>query len=228
MARTFLQLVQRLHQEGDLPGSAPSTLANLTAGSEVQRLKDWVADAWFDICALHPDWRFRRRSTSFTTVNGQGIYTQVEAGLTANTLGRWLPETFRAYHTVTGISSEYHLYEIEYDVWRDTYLFGANRTAYAQPTCIGVNPETDGLVVGPIPLGGYTILGDYYLAPERLSVDGDLTGLPEQHDDLGIVWKALINYGEFETDNTAYQRAVQGYARFINKLEREQLPRRKL
>jgi hypothetical protein len=225
VARTFLDLVKRLKQECAIPGAVPSTLVGLTAESEAQRLKDWVADAWFAILELHPDWKFRRRSTSFTTTNGQGPYTQTQCGITANTLGRWLPETFRAYLTSAGTANEYHLNEIDYDEWRNTYLFGANRTAYAQPRFVGVHPETDGLVLGPIPLSGYTIIGDYYLAPTRLSADADAHGLPAQHDDLGIVFKAMIDYGGYEADSAVYQRAQRGYTQFINQLEREQLPR---
>ena len=224
MARTYLQLVARLHQECAIPGTAPATLAGLTAGSEAQRLKDWIADAWFSIQNLHPDWKFRRRSiTPFTTTNGQGAYTQAQSGITANTLGRWILDSFRAYKTSTGISGEYHLNEVSYDHWRDRYLFGANRTAYSQPRDIAMHPETGGLVLGPIPLSGYTIVGDYYLAPTRLSVDADIPNLPAQHDDLGILWKAMIDYAGYEAESSAYQRANREYTIFINQLEREQL-----
>lgn len=229
MARTYLQLVARLKQECAIPGAVPSTLVGLTAESEAQRLKDWIADAWFAILELHPDWKFRRRSiTPFATTNGQGTYTQAQCGITANTLGRWMLDSFRAYRTTTGLSGEYHLHEIDYDEWRDRYLFGANRTAYSHPRRIGVHPETDGLIVGPIPLSGYTIVGDYYLAPTRLSADGDLPGLPAQHDDLGIVYKAMISYGGYEADSTTFQTAQREYTKFINQLEREQLPRMSL
>ncbi len=225
MARTYLQLVQRLKQECAIPGSRPTTLVGLTAESEAQRLTDWIADAWFAILELHPDWKFRRRTTTFATVAGQGQYSQTQCGLTAGTLGRWIPDSFRAYVTSVGTVGEYFLEEVSYDLWRDTYLFGANRTTQSAPSEVAVDPSTDGLVVGPIPLGGYTLLGDYYLAPTRLVNDADLTGLPAQHDDLGIVFKAMIDYGGYEADSAVFQRATAGYARFINQLEREQLPK---
>lgn len=224
MARTYLQLVQRLHTEGALPGTVPSTVQGLTAGSEAQRLADWIADAWIQILELHPDWKFRRRSASFATTNGQGLYTPTQCGLSAGTLGRWMLPTFRAYPTAS-IGSEWHLTETSYDCWRDTYLIGANRSVYTQPSEIAEHPESTGLALGPIPTAGYTIVGDYYLAPNRMSADADLCGLPPQYDDLGIVWKALIEYGGYEADSPAYQRATRNYAIFINKLERHELPR---
>lgn len=224
MAKTYLQLVKRLHTECAIPGTAPSTLVGLTAGSEAQRLADWIADAWISIQELHPDWKFRRRSiTPFTTTNGQGTYTQAQSGITANTLGRWILDSFRAYKTSSGIAGEYCLIERSYDYWRDLYLLGANRTAYGPPRDIAQHPETGGLAIGPIPLSGYTIAGDYYLAPTRLSADADTPNLPAQHDDLGIVWKAMMDYAGYEATSDAYQRASLHYTTFINRLEREQL-----
>lgn len=223
MARTYLQLAQRLHREAGIPGTAPTTLQGLSAGSEAQRLADWIADAWLDILKLHHDWRFRRRACSFTTVNAQSTYTPVQAGLTAGTLGRWVLSSFRAYPTAS-IGSEWFLTETSYDCWRDTYLIGAQRSVYTQPREIAEDPESSGLVLGPIPLSGYTITGNYYLAPNRMSVDADTPGLPAQYDDLGIVWKALLEYASWEADSAAYQRAVRNYAVFLNHLEREQLP----
>lgn len=223
MARTYLQLVQRLHLEAAIPGTAPSTLVGLTAGTEAQRLANWIADAWIQILELHPDWRFRRRSVSFTTTNGQGVYTPVQCGLTAGTLKRWILPSFRTYPTGS-IGSETYLNETTYDCWRDTYLIGAARSVYTRPYEIAEDPESSGLVLGPIPVSGYTVTGQYYLAPNRMSADADTAGLPAQYDDLGIVWKALIEYSSYEADSAAYQRALRNYTLFINHLEREQLP----
>lgn len=223
MTRTFLQLVQRLKQECAIPGARPTTLQGLTPEVEAQRLADWIADAWIQILELHPDWRFRRRTVTFTTTNAQHTYTPVQCGLTAGTLGRWVLSSFRAYLTASP-NGEWHLWETSFESWRDRYLIGANRTVYSQPRHIAEDPESTGLILGPIPTSGYTITGTYYLAPNRMSADADTCGLPAQYDDLGIVWKAMIEYGGYEADSAAYQRAVRNYSKWINHLEREQLP----
>lgn len=221
--RTLLALVQRLHTECAIPGSVPSTVEGLAAGSEAQRLTNWIIDAWVDILDLHPDYRFRRRSCSFPTINQQGIYTHTQCGLTEGSVGRWILGSFRCYTTAAGTSTEHHLFEIGYEDWRNEYLFGANRTQYAQPLRIGQNPSNDGLIIGPIPTAGYTILGDYYLAPtaDRLALNGDTPGLPEKYDSLGIVGKAMIEYGGFEAASDAYQRGQRWYTQLVNRLERE-------
>lgn len=223
MARTYLQLTQRLKQEAAIPGARPTTLQGLTPEVEAQRLADWIADAWITILHLHPDWRFRRRTATFATVNTQHTYTPVQCGLTAGTLGRWVLSSFRFYPTAS-IGSEQFLTETSYDCWRDTYLIGAQRSVYTQPREIAEDPESSGLVLGPIPTGGYTVTGNYYLAPNRMSADADTCGLPAQYDDLGIVWKAMLDYAGYEADSAAYQRAERNYLRWLNQLEREQLP----
>lgn len=223
MARTYLALTQRLKQECAIPGSRPTTLQSLTPEVEAQRLADWIADAWIQILELHPDWRFRRRTATFATVNTQHTYTPVQCGLTAGTLGRWVLSSFRVYPTAS-IGSEQFLTETSYDCWRDTYLIGAQRSVYTQPREIAEDPESSGLVLGPIPAAGYTVTGNYYLAPNRMSADADTCGLPAQYDDLGIVWKAMIEYAGYEAESAAYQRASRNYAQWLNHLEREQLP----
>jgi hypothetical protein len=221
--RTLLELVRRLHTECAIPGNPPATIEGLAAGSEAQRLTDWIIDAWVEILTLHPDYKFRRRSCSFATVDQQGVYTQTQCGLTEGSVGRWILESFRYYTTASGFPSEQYLYEIDYDDWRDEYLFSTNRTNYTQPLSVGQNPSNDGLVIGPIPASGYTIIGDYYLAPtaDRLVLNGDTPGLLEKYDSIGIVGKAMIEYGGFEAASDAYQRGQRWYTTLVNRLERE-------
>lgn len=224
--RTYRELVQRLHQECDLNGSI-STVVGLTAGTQARRLADWIADAWVHILEDHLDYKFRRRSLpGFTTTEGQGLYSQAECGIAAGSAGYWHLNSFTAYLTASGFGSEIHLEPMSYDEWRKCYNFGANRTAYGSPRFIAEDPQTKGLVLGPIPLGGYTILGDYQLAPtaDRLTADSDTPGLPEKYDSLGIVWRAMLDDGAFEASTTEYQRASQGWSAFKNMLERGELP----
>lgn len=222
--RTYLQLVQRLHQDVGASGTAPTSVTGNTAGSEAQRLCDWIADAWFSIQAFHQNWKFLRLSTSFTTVNGQATYTQAQAGVTAGTLGQWIKKSFRVYHTATGFSSEIELDWWDYEDWRDTYQLGVMRTTYSRPLVVTEVPATKGLALGPVPLVGYTVVGDYYRAPIRLAADSDTPGLPENHDSIGIIYKAMLDYGGFEAAGEVYQRAYAGYKEFLSKLEKDQLP----
>lgn len=222
--RTYLQLVQKLHQECGMAGAPPTTVAGHALSSDQQRICEWITDAWLDIQKSRQEWIFRRRSTSFVTINGQGTYTQAECGLTAGTLGKWDLDSFRSYLTAVGTSSEQYMAALSYDEWRDVYLYGTARTTYEQPLFVARVPSTDGLALGPIPRSGYTIVGDYYLAPQILAVDGDIPDLPERHNSLGIVWKAMLDYGYYKLKTEAIQRATSKYAIFLHELETDQLP----
>lgn len=205
-----------------MSGTGPTTVVGQTG--ESKRLVDWIADAWFEIQALHRNWKFQRASTTFVTVNAQYAYTPLQAGIAANTFGEWIPDSFRIYTTAAGVGSE-QFADIfrDYDTWRDTWYFGANRNQVSMPQQIAIAPD-DSLVLGPSPLAGYTVVADYYKAPVRLALDADVPTLPFRHDPVIIVYLALKKYALFESAGESLAMAQQEYARRLARLELDQLP----
>lgn len=221
---TFLEICQQTVQECRLAhGATKLPTAVLNQRGELKRIVDWVAEAWVEIQALHPDWRFKRRSTSFATVDGQAEYTITQCQVDPSTFGRWVMDSFRSYHTATGLPSELPLSPMPYDTWRDTYQFGAIRTAKSRPTVITQLPS-NGLGLAFTPLAGYTIIGDYFTAPIRLEIDEDVPELPIAYSYMLIVYKAMTYYGEAEAAAEVLSRGERGYRRLITALEADQLP----
>jgi len=218
---TFLQLCQRFRQEARIAGTGPSTVVSQTG--EMARIVSWVADAWFDIQSAHPNWRFMRSSVSFATVNAQATYTPAQAGVTAGTFRRWEKDSFRVYHTATGTNSETPLHFQPYDVWRDTYQFGAMRTSYSQPNRITITPNNS-LGLGPVPTGAYTVVGDYYISPVTLADDADVPALPDGHSPMVIVWEALMPYAASEESASLYALAKGKRDELYGRLVTDQLP----
>lgn len=217
-----LQLVQRLHLECRMSGSRPSTTLN-TSG-QTERLVSWIDTAWQDLQTLHTNWDWLRTSCSFTTTEGRSSYTAAQCGVTD--LGIWIPDSFRTYNTTAGINSETPLFEIGYDEWRDTYLFGANRSTYSQPCHIAVTPDKS-LAFGPITDDGYTVLGDYFRAPTAMDEDSDEpTGLPTQFH-MAIVYLAMIDYGAAEVAAEVIGRGEKKYKSLLSRLEIDYLPKLK-
>lgn len=220
---TFLYLVQRLAQECGVASNVQASLTTLVgATGEAARLRDWIATAWFDLQALHLDWKFQRRPVTFATIDGQATYTPVEAGIAIDTFGRWHLDSFRSYQTAGGINGEILMEKMEYEPWRDLYQLGALRTSKSQPFVVTQTPDQS-LGLGPVPLAGYTVLGDYYLAPKELSSDLELTTLPAHHSKFIVVAKAMMSYGAFEAATEVYQRGELEYKRLLSKLENDQL-----
>lgn len=220
---TFLQLVQQLAKECGTTKDPATTITTVqSATGEVGRLASWIQTAWRDIQSLHPDWQFLRSSVSFTTTNGQATYTLTQCGLAANTFGAWVRDSFRNYLTATGQSSEIFMSYMPYDVWRNAYQYGAMRTSYSQPFTVTIAPGMS-LGLGPVPLSGYTVIGDYYQAPVDLQLDADTPSLPSWHNKMLIVYKAMMSYGAFESAPEVYARGETEYNKLITRLENDQL-----
>ncbi len=219
----YLDLVKRLRQECGVSGTGPVTTINQVG--ELKRLCDWIATAWFDLQSLHPDWKFQRLSTSWTSIDGQAEYTPTQCGITAGTFGRWHPErdNFRVYPTATGTSGEQFLVRIGYGDYRRLWGFGSNRSVKSLPIHISVMPN-DSVTLGPKPPAGYTFLGDYYRSPITLSADADVPALPYRHDPIVIVYHAMKMYGVFESGPEVYQFAEKDYERRMTLLRNDQLP----
>lgn len=218
---TFLQLAQRLRQEARIAGTGPTSVLDQTG--EMQRLCDWIANAWFDIQGKHQDWRFLRSSVSFATVNAQATYTPAQAGASAATFSRWVRDSFRVYNTATGQSAETPLFFMPYESWRNTYQLGAMRTSYSMPNRITVTPNNS-LGLGPVPTGAYTVVGDYYSAPILLAANADVPALPATHNHMIIVWKALMAYGASEENPASYAWGKSNYDELYDKLLVDQGP----
>jgi hypothetical protein len=217
---TFLQLVQRLSQYCGIPGTGPSTTVGQTG--EAGRLVNWTNDAWRDIQTAHQDWDWMRTTATWPTTQAQYAYTPTQAGITSGTFGMWAPYTFRCYETASGTNSEMFLDWLPYDVWRNTYLFGALRQSYARPTQMAIAPDKS-VVLGPIPLSGFSITGDYFTAPLDMSADADVPALPTQYQ-MAIVYRAMMFYGTYEAAQEVYANGEREFAKLMARINADRLP----
>ena len=221
---TFLQLVQTVKREGGITGSVPASLQNQV--EEMNRVAGWVNSAWSDIQTLHTEWEWMRLPVSFTTVAQKGTYTPVQAGVVsagASNLANWKRNSFRKYPTSIGVSGEMILPFLDYDTFRDMYLFGIQRTNYAPPVVFTVDPQKN-FLLGNVPDATYVINGEYYSLPQTLVLDADTPQMPSQFHEA-IVWKALAHYGMYEAASEAVQRGKEEYKNFLRRLEADQLPK---
>lgn len=217
---TFLQLVQKLRQECGVSGTGPVTTVNQIG--EYKRLVDWIVDAWLEIQGLHPDWKFLRTSTSWTTTLGQYAYTPVQCGIPADTFGSWVRHEMRQYNTAAGLRSELPVYHMAYDRWRRQYNLGGLRDQLGPPREYAVAPDQS-LVLGPAPLAGYTMTGDYYRAPVTLSLNADIPALPPGFNHMIIVYAAKMKYGAHEAAPEVYAEGERAYLPLLSRLEVGQL-----
>lgn len=222
----FLELVSAAKREGGIPGPTLATVLNQP--EEITRVAGWVNAAWHDIQTLHNEWEFMRGSFSFNTTAGQGTYTPVQAGVfvpgspTTPNLAQWKKDSFRKYLVANGVLAEQYLPYLDYNTFRNMYLFGQMRTTQAPPVTFTVSPQKN-ILLGNIPDDVYNINGEYYSAPIALALDADVPSMPTQFH-MAIVWKALAHYGMYEAASEAVTRGEREYSRLLSRLEADQLP----
>jgi hypothetical protein len=213
-----LQICQRTARECGVNSINFTTTVGLTG--EARRVVDWVDTAYMQLQGMRQDWDWMRASTTFVTVAGQAEYTTAQANTT--NFGSWKKESFRGYLTATGQSSEFYLPWCDYEYWRDVYQFGSARTSTSQPVEFTITPAKS-IGLGPVPLVGYTIEGDYFTCPVEMSSDSDTPSLPT-HYHMAIVWLATMLYGEHEAASETFQKGQRNYDPLIRRMEKDRLP----
>lgn len=207
----YLQLVNRCKRKCAVAGPVLTSLAGQP--EEINKLADYINEAWMDLQVSREDWWWMRASATANTVQGQAVYLPTtDFGLTD--FGNWDTDTFRNYVTATGLTSEITMEHIHYDRWRNLYQFGANRFAYTRPVDMTVTPSL-AIGVGPVAAAGYTITGDYYRVPSELALVTDTPSMPAQYHMI-LVYRAMMYYGAAEAATEVYQEGAAEYRRFIN------------
>lgn len=232
----YLQLVQRMASECGVSGTLTTV-----AGQQGSLLRcvNWIQQAWIEIQTAHDDWTFLRSSrllgagASFATVSGQLFYPvgtgAGTVGISADDFGAWDMDSFRVQVTSVGFANETYLDKVAFDNWRNSYMYGAMQQVVTRPVAIAEGPENQ-LCLGPASDGTYTVTGDFYWAPQIMTIDADepknrgLTWRLPKRFDMLIVYRAMRYYAAYESAPEVHQRAVDGEGDMMAKLEMLYLP----
>lgn len=215
----FIQLAQRLRLECGVSGTGPVTV--LGQSGEMERLVEWVRTADYELQLEHPDFDWMRTTVQFNTVAGQPTYTLTDIAITNH--GKWKMDSFRSYETAIGTNSELFLGNIGYDQWRDQYQYNALRNVSNRPIAIAQAPDKS-LCLGPKPDKIYTVVGEYWKTPTSMVADTDTPALPERYH-MAIVYRAMMDYGAYETAPEVLQRGDLKYKEMLRRIEADQIPR---
>ena len=227
---TYLALSQKLRRECiNGYASGPSTVTGQTGLME--SVVNWIADSYKDIQRRHPNWRWMRSQFTVNTVASTDTYaytacTDSNTVATISRFSRWWANDklspFKCYLTSGGVSGQYWLIYIPYNVFRHQYKFGAQQSLTGQPIHVSVD-DSNRIVLGPNPNAIYTVSGDYQRGPQTLAADADEPDMDAQFHDL-IVYQAMRRYA---TRSVAPEKLAE--ARLLGdplmrQLENAQLP----
>jgi hypothetical protein len=222
---TFLDLCQRVAQEGDL--GTISTVAGQTG--EAGRVVRWVKNAYRDICRRHPNWNYLRSSFTVNTVADQRPYVvtactdndALSATMTVAGFRDWWTDTFRIYLQSAGVAGEGFLPFTDYQSFRNQWMRGTQTSQ--QPNEFTVRPRDKAILLGPAPNAVYVLTGEYQRHAPDLAQDEDEPLFNDCFHEL-IVWWAIVFYGGFEADAGLYTHANNEKNRILGELELDQLP----
>lgn len=236
MATTFLEGVQALAVECGLP-SSPSSVANQTG--EYARLVNWYRDAWIDI-QNRKRWKWMRRQFFLNLSNSATDLTRMRyeySSATDNTesstftISRFSEWRFndcvsipQLYTVSSGVYQDLHF--VDWESFKDLYPIYNITTG--TPVYISTDP-LNRIHFGPTPAyqGApdttvyYKLYGDYYKSAQKLEIDGDELEIDDQFAKI-IVYRAMQDYGYFESAIEVIERGNVNYARMLKQLERTQ------
>lgn len=218
---TYVELTDRLRVECGVSGSTLLTVQNLSG--ELQRLANWIADAWNEIQTSRDDWQFKRQGFSFTTIANQQSYTvngDLARQRTATGFADWKEDSFWIYNTALGVSDQEPIAKMDWDWFREMYIRGPQNAQ--RPMTYSIDPQFT-LWFGPLPDTTYNITGEYWTQPFALSLDTDVPTMPNRFHML-IVYEAMKKYAGYEAASEVYQRGVTEGGKLWAQLEKDQLP----
>lgn len=219
---TFLELARKLRREAGVSGTSTTPSATTNQTGEMERLVNWINDAWMDIQNSHRTWKWMRSQARVSTTSGDGTYetgdfTDDRAGGAVANFGHWLVDSFSIYLNSIGQSDERELPYMPFDDWKRLYDFGSEASLTDYPVVMTVDPTDSSIRLGRTPNGVYVVRGEFYHCASPLSGDSDEPGMPSQFHDA-IVWRALMFYGEYESAPEAYSKGQNNFNRLYSRL----------
>jgi hypothetical protein len=215
---TFLELANRLLSEADISGSGLITTVNQKG--EYKQAVDYINTAYQDIQNLHSNWNFLRKDIAFNTIENVNNYFDTSIDL--SDYGSWSLDTMRVYLTSSSAANEVHMTPVEWDDFRDMFLFGASRSQVGMPIYICEKPDNS-LILYPTPNDIYTVNGEYYREPFTLVLDIDKPAFPTRFH-MVIVWRALMYFATQLNAQELYAIGNVEYRKLLLKLEQFDLP----
>ena len=215
----FLELCQELVREAGISGSLASVEGQT---GEMLRAVNWVRKAYVDIQNEHSDWNFMRADAIFDVDTLNVTYTAAALGVAGFGEWRFIGNDWRAYSKDLGVIDEQELIFLPYDHFRRVYDRGQNRIMTGRPQYITERPDQS-LQIWPKPDQFYTVVGEHYREPVRMSASEDVPLFKARFHDV-IVYRALMYYGQFEGDATVHAAGQAECNRILKMMNSFYLP----
>lgn len=215
---TFLEICQRVYQEGSGSGSLRPTAVTAQTG-DMLLVVNWAIDAWKRIQTNKRTWRWLYADATVSVGVATRDYSIATIfPSTPRRFSHWKPDGFKFYTTADGVASEYKL---NHYFFEERYQAEVGSASSADPAGIVVMPDRSlRIIESPSRVG--TMTATYYKSPQILAANTDEPEMPEQHHML-IVWLALMRYARKEAATEVYEDASNNVEQMMKDLIADQL-----
>ena len=224
--KTFLELCNDVKRECGIAGAAIAAVTGQAAGSEYERVVNWVPDADQLIQELWEDWKFLHGLISITTTSGTRAYSLTtldgvsDVATISTSLLKWDEESF-VYKPASDNAAP--LVHLPYKEWRKSERLGATASIPSDvPSKVTIKPNND-LAFYPTPNDVGPITADYQKRAVRMTANGDTSVIPAPFRRI-ITARAKMMYAEHENNPAIYNAAETEYGMYLGRLESNQLP----
>jgi len=225
---TFLQLCIDAQRECDITGPAISAVTNQSG--ELNRIVNWVAQAWIEVQNRHTDWRWMRSRYTLNLAANVDSYAGAVAvdelsGNPVTRFARWLlfddrgASNVKIYLQSAGKGTERWMSFLDWASFREIYKRGI--VPNAPPAHYTLDPQNN-LVFGPSPDAVYIASGEYMKSAQPLAAEGDVPECPARFHQV-IVYMAMQKYAGFESAPEVMARGIKEGNRIARQLENDQL-----
>ncbi len=227
---TYLQLCRRLARACGMTSSGNIPIAVKNQTGNLLDAVDWIADAYTELQAENPYFRWLLSRFTVNTVASTDSYapgscTDSRLSATISRFSSWNLADWKnrpkCYLTSGGIGAQYHLQFIDWETFCSLYRIG--NITEAAPVHITIDPQ-DNIVLGPTPNDIYTVTGEYRMSAQVLADNDDTPEMPSDFHML-IVYDAMRKYAGDQASQEAMARAINEGGRLRSALMINQLPK---
>lgn len=219
MADDYLTIVQNVIDElGVLGGDAVTNVTALASVTDPEYLRiiKMVADADMWVLRQHLDWDFMWYEYSETLAADDTSLPAITGG-SPPTIKHWLKDAF--WLDRTG-SNPIQLKHLPWKDWRNTFRSGLIQTS--EPTFCSQRP--DGTIEIDVKSSkAYTATGEGYKRPEKMTVDGSESPIPDEFRRI-IEVRAMIDWSARDDATEILNLKVPEYDLLMLQLEGSELP----
>lgn len=215
----FLELVQMAATEAGVSSAAPVNVENQVG--ERLLFVNYTRRALRYIELKRSEWKWMWRDFSAPLLAGQREFTPAQMGLLD--FSSYDRDSMRVYRAADGVSDEQWLVEWDFDIFRDTYLYGNQQTLTGRPVVYAVRPENNAIVVGDIPSEDYVLVGRYHREPQTLTTNVDVPQMPAKYHEA-IAYRAALYYGQREAAAEIINHCSREYNLILSEMLRTEIP----